>query len=337
MRWLTRLAALYFAWIWASGIVLTTFERTSSNRDLVLYYRAAQNASAGRALYQSRPDYGPDSKPFEYLYPPPFAALIAPLSRLSWLQFARAWTAMLVAAFFAYAAVLMRLSGRRDAWSWLIALAAIVLFPGSYRALGLGQIDPLLWLCVGASALFAGKPTSGALLGAASLVKIYSFWPLLALRRDEGRAQMWRGALFVGAAGLALGALVCGPSSYLQWARAVLPEASQGTFNPDNVSLAMAGLRAAQTLGWHYAGGPLVGAPKLWLSAFAIAGPLAAIGLTRRLDARARIALVSCAAAWCAPLCWTTYLPLALVPLALGLRAVARRIQGELKQGSFTN
>ena len=321
-RWLIRLAALYFVWIWASGIVLTTFERTSSNRDLVLYYRAAQDAAVGRTLYQLRPDYGPDSKPFEYLYPPPFAALIAPLSRLNWIEFARLWTAMLVAAFFAYAAVLMRLSGRRDAWSWLIALASIVLFPGSYRALGLGQIDPLLWLGVGASALFAGREASGALLGAASLVKIYSFWPLLSVRPNEGRARMWRGALIVGAAGLAMGAWVCGPSSYVEWARAVLPEASQGTFNPDNISLAMAGLRAAQMLGWHYAGGPLTGAPKLWLSAFAIIGPLATIALTRRLDARARIALVSCAAAWCAPLCWTTYLPLALVPLTLGLKFI---------------
>ena len=325
-KWGLRAAALAVVLSWAVGFVPSALSRTDKQRDLVLYHRAANDVLAGRPLYTPRPDYGPDSKPFEYLYPPPFAAAIAPLGHLDWLPFARGWTAALVAACGFYAFCLMRLSGRRDAWSWAIALAGLTLFPGADRAVSLGQIDPLLWCVMGASVELANArgTLSGALLGLASLIKIYSFWPLLALNKTE-RPSLWRGALLVGVVGLVLGAVVCGPNSYLMWARTVLPEASQGTFNSDNYSLSMAGLRAARFLGWNYAGGPLTGLPKLWLSGFAIAGPLLAIWATRRFDVRWRLALVGCAAAWCAPLCWSTYLPLALVPLALGIREVMAR------------
>ena len=292
---------------------------------MVLYYVAAGNVNAGRSLYTRRPNYGPDSKPFEYLYPPPFAALISPLGRLPWLTFARGWTLGLVACFVAFAFCLARLSGRADLWGFVFWLAALRLWPGSYRALALGQIDPLLWLLSAASvwtlALGNRKPRAlgGALLGAASLIKIYAAWPLFSVKSGQGRASIWGGALLTGALGFGLGAWYCGLDAYAQWARAVLPIAGQGTFNPDNYSLTMGVLRAAQTLGWHYAGGPLTGWPKLWLSGAAIGGPLATLWLTRRLDLRWRVALITVAAAWCAPLCWSTYLPLALVPVALAV------------------
>ncbi len=325
-KWALRLAALWVVYGWAFHTVPPVWNRTDSRRDLVLYYLAARSVNASAPLYQARPDYGPDSKPFEYLYPPPFAALIAPLGRLQWLAFARLWTAVLVASFLGYAFGLMRIAGYRDVGSFGIALALVTLCFGAKRALALGQIDPFLWCVFGASVWTANKRPfwSGALLGLAGLIKIYSVWPLFALPKTE-RAAFWRGALMVGVAGFALGAVVCGFGSYVQWARAVLPEAAQGTFNPDNYSLSMAGLRAARALGWNYAGGPLTGLPKWWLSFAAIAGPLFTIWATRKLSTRWKLALVGCAAAWCAPLCWSTYLPLALVPLALGWSEIARR------------
>lgn len=325
-KWTLRLGALAVVALWLGQFVPAAIARTDTQRDMILYYNAARATLENRPLYTPRPHYGPDSKPFDYLYPPPFAAAIAPMGKLSWLSFARLWTTALLVSCLIYAFCLMHLSGRRDVWSFAIALAALILFPGANRAVSLGQIDPFLWCVFGASVGVAtSRPSlSGTLLGVASSIKIYSIWPLLALKRSEF-LPFWRGAALVGVAGIALGALVCGPRSYLEWAHAVLPVAAQGTFNPDNFSLGMAGLRAAQLLGWHYAGGPLTGFPKWWLSGFAILGPLLAVAATRRLDVRWRLTLVGCAAAWCAPLCWSTYLPLALVPLALTWRTVARR------------
>lgn len=321
--WLARLMSLALVGLWIQQSAIPTYYRADRQRDMVLYFRAARNVNAHRSLYTARPDYGPSSKPFEYLYPPPFAAAIAPLGRLPWLTFAKVWTIGLIASFLGFALCLSLLGGRFGAWSFLGWLALICVFPGASRALSLGQIDPLLWflsaLGVWTIALRAKQPraASGAVLGVASLIKIYAAWPLFAVGKDEGRAQIWGGAVVVGALGLILGALVCGFDSYAQWAHAVLPIAGQGTFNPDNYSFSMGVLRVAQGLGWHYAGAPLVGLPKLWLSSAAIAGPLITLLLTRRSPLRWRVALITIAAAWCAPLCWSTYLPLILVIVAL--------------------
>lgn len=323
LRWVVRLLALWLVAVWITQLVIPIFTFTNTRRDMVLYYQAARAVNAGAPLYTPRPNYGPDSKPFEYLYPPPFAAVIAPLGHLSWLSFALLWRIGLVLSFVGYALCLTALCERRDGWTFAVWLAILGMFPGTFRALALGQIDPLLWFLGAlsvwavASSTVATRTASGAALGALSLVKIYGIWPLFALGKNEGRARVWGGATLVLALGLAWGAWRCGFDSYAQWAHTVLPVAGQGTFNPDNYSLSMGVLRAARALGWNYAGGPLVGLPKFWLSFAAVAGPLGTLILTRRLNARWRVALISCAAAWCAPLCWSTYLPLSLIVSAL--------------------
>ncbi len=320
LRWALRLAALWLVFLWITKSVIPAFGLVNTHRDMVLYYKAARAVNAGEPLYTLRPNYGPDSKPFEYLYPPPFAAVIAPLGHLSWHQFAALWRTGLVLAFVGYALCLTALCGRRDVWTFIIWLAALRLCAGTFRAMALGQVDPFLWL-LGALSVWGaagiGRVGSGAALGAASLVKIYGVWPLLTIGKGEGRARIWSGAAVVLTLGLAWGAWRCGLDSYAQWAHAVLPIAGQGTFNTDNYSFSMGVLRAARWLGWDYAGGPLTGVPKLWLSFAAVAGPLGALLLSRRLNVRWRVALVSCVAAWCAPLCWSTYLPLGLLLVAL--------------------
>ena len=342
LLWPARVLALILIALWIQRSAIPTFYRTDQQRDMVLYYQAARNVNAGRALYTARPGYGPDSKPFEYLYPPPFAAFIAPMGALPWLMFARVWTIGLIASFLGFAWCLCALSERPNAWNFVGWLALLCVFPGAARALSLGQVDPLLWFLSALSVWAVGLSKSarwdksarlgvwkrvvgGVVLGAASLIKIYAAWPLFSIKQNEGRAPVWCGALAVGALGFALGALVCGFDSYAQWARAVLPIAGQGTFNPDNYSFSMGVLRAAQGFGWHYAGGPLVGLPKAWLNVAAVGGPLLALCLTRHLSLRPRVALITVAAAWCAPLCWSTYLPLALIPLALAVAAWRNR------------
>ena len=324
-RWALRLAAAWLLFLWITRAVLPAWALRDTRRDMVLYYQAARAVDAGAPLYTPRPNYGPDSKPFEYLYPPPFAAFIAPLGRTSWPTFVSLWRAGLLLSFVGYALCLSALCGRRDVWMCALWLGILGLWPGTFRALALGQIDPLLWLLGGLSVWGARAATGterwknrscGVALGASSLVKIYGVWPLLTIGR-EARARVWATAALVLALGLAWGVGRCGLDSYAQWARAVLPVAGQGTFNPDNYSFSMGVLRAARALGWNYAGGPLTGWPKAWLSCAAIAGPLSALLAVRKLEVRWRVALVSCAAAWCAPLCWSTYLPLALLVVAL--------------------
>ena len=335
LRWTLRMAALYLVFGWITRAVLPAWALTDTRRDMVLYYRAARAVDAGASLYTPRPHYGPDSKPFEYLYPPPFAAVIAPLGRVSWPAFVTIWRTGLLLSFVGYALCLTALCGRRDLWAFAAWLGVLYGCPGTFRALALGQVDPLLWFLGGLSVWGATAATgahvvSGAALGASSLVKIYGVWPLLALGKRENRKRAWGAAALVMIAGLAWGAWRCGLDSYAQWAHAVLPIAGQGTFNPDNYSFSMGVLRAARALGWNYAGGPLTGLPKMWLSFAAVAGPLSALWASRRLDARWRVAIVSCAAAWCAPLCWSTYLPLALLILALAWAQAETQAQAYL-------
>lgn len=329
LRWALRLTALWLVFLWVTKSVIPAFALTNTHRDMVLYYQAARAVNAGEPLYTPRPNYGPDSKPFEYLYPPPFAAAIAPLGHLSWLDFVTLWRSALVLAFVGYAVCLSALCGRRDFWTFIIWLAVLYKCPGTFRSLALGQVDPLLWFLGALSVLGVANQTaatrasrwarlgSGVALGAASLVKIYGVWPLLSINKGEARRQIWGGALAVAALGLALGVWLCGLDSYSQWAHAVLPVAGQGTFNSDNYSFSLGVLRVARWAGWNYAGGPLTGLPKIWLSFAAIAGPLLTLLGSRRLNVRWRVALVSCVAAWCAPLCWSTYLPLGLLVVAL--------------------
>lgn len=322
LRWILRLIALGLVSLWATQLVIPVFRVTDTRRDMVLYYQAARTVNAGQPLYTPRPNYGPDSKPFEYLYPPPFAAFIAPLGHLSWLSFAALWRVGLVISMLGYALCLTALCERRDGWTFVLWLALLVPFPGVFRALALGQVDPFLWLLGGLSVWAAGaslktRAVSGVCLGLLGLVKIYGVWPLLAMGKAEGRKRVWGAAVAALTLGFALGAWRCGLDSYAQWAHAVLPVAGQGTFNSDNYSFSMGVLRIARLAGWEYQGGPLNGLPKLWLSFAAIAGPLLTLLLTRRLSVRWRVALVSCVAAWCAPLCWSTYLPLGLLVVAL--------------------
>lgn len=298
--------------------------RTDQERDLIIYYHAAQSVRGGHLPYIPNPDYGPDRKPFDYLYPPPFAAVIAPSGGLPWLVWSRAWLLMLMLAWWVYAACLVVLAGYPlRPLNLCLGGLALFLSPGSTYAVGLGQVDALLWCAFGLalvglqSGKSGGRIGAGWLLGCATLVKIYSFWTLFALRERGSRVQVGTGALLALLIGIGVGALVCGLASYGTWAHLVLPVAGQGTFNADNVSLSMGVLRIARLVGWHYASGPLPPLAKAWLSAAAFLGPLGALWATRKTEETWRMALVGAAAAWCAPLCWTSYVPLALTALAL--------------------
>ena len=319
-RALTLLAILHCAFHLAVFFP-RNWSRADRERDVVNYYIGARAALEGHKLYHPPSNFGPDSTHFHYIYLPPFAALVSPLGHLDFPTFARAWSVLLWAGFWIYAWCLAVLAvGPRARWRHvLIAGLAIGVLRGSIESLALGQIDSVLWALFGLG-LVGIAPGVSLALGAAT--KMFLGWPLLVTIRNEGKGVLAQ-AVATSLALFVLGGLVCGFDSYRAWSREIAPMLEQGTFNPSNYSLSMAGLRLARVAGWNYEGGPLGVWPRLWLSAMSFAGSTAMWWATRRCRPAMQSALVGVAAVACAPTCWSTYLPLALAPVALWWRQIA--------------
>jgi hypothetical protein len=285
--------------------------------DRTVYYLAARAVHRGEPLYRPIPDYGPHKRPDVYLYPPPFSAFLSPVALLPFQWYSRLWYMLLVVAYWVYAVCLARLAtGRIALPEVLVAGLALAVWPGAYWAMSLGQVDPLLWALFGVA--LAAPAARGVALAAAALVKLYAAWPLAASALRDGRCVFVPAAALV-AASLALGWVACGGHAYVEWARIVLPIVGQGTFNPDNVSLSMLSLRLACLLGWDYRPGPLPQPIRLYLTFWAVAGPAAVWWITRRRSPAFQYAAVGLAGALFSPLCWSSYLPLALGLVAVWL------------------
>jgi len=294
------------------------WQRTDTRRDLAVYYYAARRVIEDKPLYRPWPDYNLDVFPNRYLYPPPFAAAIAPLGHLSFVWFARVWYLVLLVAFWIYAWSLARLAhpggNRRETIHAVLIAGMILAFcPESNGAMSVGNAEPILWALFG---LGLTTRLRGAAFAAGALVKIHPLWPLLLASRYEG-ARVLRPAAAVLLVGIIGSWLVCGSEAWLAWWPAVSPVVSQGSFTEGNVSLSFLGLRLARLLGWEYAGGPLPVGARLYLSVMAIAGPLGVAWLLRREQSLTQYAWVALAAMLFAPLCWTLYLPLLLAPAAV--------------------
>jgi hypothetical protein len=288
-------------------------------------YTAAERVRTGEPLYWAWPEYGPHVHttvgppypPERHPYPPFLASALAPATSLPYVTFAQLWYIPLIVAFWVYAWSLARLALERvDVWSVLIAGQMLTLFPGTYRALSLGQIDPVLWALFGVALVVPAL--RGAALAASAAVKLYAGWPLLyALRREGTRVLLPAAAVFL--VGFVMSGTMLGYDILYTWARHMLPVVSQGSFNADNVSLSFAGLRLARVLGWDYVPGPLPVTARVYLTILGIGAPLVVGWLTRRRYAIMQYACVGTAAVLFAPLCWSSYLPLLLVPAAVWL------------------
>lgn len=331
---LVAVSALYLAylgelayWLWVNA---------ARRDDMLRYYIIGNRALSGLPLYWPWPDYGPHIMTpghryphNRYPYPPFFIATLAPLAKLPVATFARVWYVVLYAGFFAYAASLARLAtGRITLGRLVVAAAVLAATPGAQLALMVANVEPVLWALFGLALAFSWARGFGFM--ASAMVKLYGAWPLLVATSREG----W-GVLRGAAVALGLGSLVCavvlGPAVFvnglLDWARYMVPVVGQGTFMVDrvhggaNVSLSFAGLRVARSFGWEYQPGPLPGWARLYLTLLGIGAPLLCAWLTRRIENSVlRYGLVTIAAVLFAPLCWTTYLPLLLAPLAVAVR-----------------
>ena len=286
--------------------------RTDQDRDMVIYYHAAQAASAHQDLYEAWPEYTPYMKPSRYFYAPPFAAVTAPLGRLSWQAFCYIWYALMLAAFWTFAFALSRLSGGR--FTPLVCGLLVAIWPNTYFAFSIGQADVFMWALL-ASATACGR-YRGALLAVAAIIKPIVLLPMLVvLWRDRKQVIPATGTITLA---LLVGALVCGLRSYGMWITEALPVPSRGTFDPDNISISFAVLRIVGYHAWAH----------IWLSLAALSGPCVAIYATRRKSVELQFAVVTIVSMICAPICWTSYLVVGLIPLAI----IARTWPSDKKQ-----
>lgn len=298
------------------------WQRTDLDRDVPVYHLAALASAEGKPLYYPHPGVGPRVPYWEgytikhwYLYPPHFAASLAPMATaFGYEEFARLWYLPLLLAFWIYSACLCHLAtGQASLKNILIAGLILALTPGSMRAMSLGNIDPIMYALFGL-ALVTNRP--GIPLALSTVIKPYTIY-FLALSSWHNGRRTWLPALVVMSIVFTFGILTSGFEAYLDWFRYTLPALSQGSFFLPNISLSFLLLRLACWLGWECPIGPLPFWPQACFTVISIAAPAATIWLTRKLQDKLQFALVTVAAVFFSPYCLITYLPLALAPLAI--------------------
>jgi hypothetical protein len=294
--------------------------------DVDVYALAAQHVRLHQPLYPLMP-YGDlraaDGSYLPFLYPPPYAAAVAPLGALPRYLIVRILYFVTFLAFWAYAATLGRLAtGRWTERGMFGAGLILTCVPGAYFNLIAGQAEPLLWLGFSLALL---TPARGALLAASCLVKPFAAWPLaLAVVREPRRVLPQ--AVVTLLLGLVIGGLVCGWGSYHEWLAYTPDRMYRVIFYYRNISLSLLPLRA---LGWQSL--PTWG--RLFLWGMYVLGPGLLGWVNRKRPLPLQLAWVGAAAILFAPFSRDYYLPLLLVPLALELRPYVDGLWGNTVDG----
>jgi hypothetical protein len=263
--------------------------RDAADTDVPAFYRAAAHVVAHEPLYDEgiRHVQGTTAT---YIYPPPFAVLIAPLSRLGPARFQVAWYVGILLAFWLYAAALARLAaGALTAGGVFLSGVILQLCPGTSVTMSFGNADLLVWgLCA-----LALKPPGGRLAGVAASFKVFPAWMLLTKRGADALAGVVAAAVLVGASALVVG--VAGVTDWIRVAGVVAPGADW----PTNVSL-------PHLVGYHGKAAPL----------FACVGAPLTAWLMRRRSRELAGAVVLVVAVFLSPICWWHYAPMLLMPFA---------------------
>jgi hypothetical protein len=274
--------------------------------DFRIYQRAAARAARGVTPYESCA-HAPEAPPGCLLYPPPFAAAIAPAGHLSPAGFQKGAYLVLLLAFWAYAAGLVKLSlGRVGASETLIAGVALFVTPGLNITMSLGNLDLVVW------ALVAWGLTADAAFPLLVVAAAFKIWPVVSLAvLVAAKPARLRPVIFTTVLLFAAAVAILGASSFRDWRELAVPGLQAGTLRITNVSvvaiLGRLGIALPAPLRMAL---PAAGALAIWLA------------LPKRNE-RLRASLCGIAAMICAPICWWKYAPILLIPLAIwisGLR-----------------
>jgi hypothetical protein len=210
--WLIRLIELGLLGAAVLGAVVglarkvPIFTRFSDAVDFAFYYQAAAALRGGESPY---------TEPF-YIYPPFLAAVLAPLTALSLPGATLVWFLINIAIAVVIVWLFVRLTGL-EGWGVAAAALAVVLFPSTYDTILLGQVNLIIAACVMGALLASGSARSdragdvvaGALIGVATLIKLYPAALMLsyALRRRFAALASFS-AMLIG--GVLLGIVVSG-------------------------------------------------------------------------------------------------------------------------------
>ena len=284
------LALCTAAVVWSAGSTL--------GYDFKAYDAAAERLLNGERLYDPGVDVAGGFA--IYLYPPPFAVAIVPLSLIGGPAAIGIWTVAMIAAFVAGVAVLPV----RPTVRWLVLLLGAVDWPFLY-SVKLGQVGPILFLLFAIGWRWLDRPGPlGASIGLGALVKLQPgllvAWAVLTSR--------WR-AIAVAAAVIVIGAVVAtivgGIQPWLDYP-ALLGRVSSPLTTPHNFT---PGAIAFQ------AGVPLSVAGLIQIVA-TIAALVAVVIAARTANAGASYLVSVVASQLISPLLWDHYAMLLLLPVA---------------------
>lgn len=330
--------ALLIAFAAATGARLA---RRSNRGDLEVYYQVVQRVGQGQDLYHYRE--GPDpERPTAYIYPPPFALLFYPLTRLDFSFLRALWGALgvLLAARCLWLGWRLVWAGRPPPLSRSSALCfllgALVSIRFVWSDIGHGQVNLLVaWLTLEGIAAAEGEgprheERAGAWLAAAVVLKLTpAIVVALYLARGRGRLVAW--CLAWGLLFLWLPALVWGPGQNLDYlwrfASQVTPwNAEFHACVGNNAALPGALLRLL--VGSGDAGTPpeplLLGLPKEsvrpWLSLVSLGFLTATLYVVRARPIALALGIALAATPLISPVAWKPHLVVLILPGLLAAR-----------------
>ena len=202
-----------------------TFRQLPASTDFATYYLAGLQARDGLSPYDAAAlaarghDLGFEHEQFPFLYPPPFALAMQPLTRLSYPRARQAWVILVTLALFTALVMNGRLMRTQSASldlqspvSYWIVLAAFV--PAALNSTGIhndiraGSVATLLYLALVMVAWGAASRRAGWTAGGLAAAAVLKLTPVVALAwaawRGARRAVVGCMALLVLAGGLAV-------------------------------------------------------------------------------------------------------------------------------------
>lgn len=279
-------------------LAITAAAGSTLGYDFHAYDGAATRLLHGERLYDPAVDVAGGFA--IYLYPPPFALVIVPISLVGGQAAVWIWTGLLVAAFLGGVALLPVSTTIR----WLVVVLGALDWPFLY-SIKLGQVGPILFLlfAVGWRALDRPVPL-GASIGLGTLVKVQPAL-LLAWAALTGRWRAIAVALGVIGGGALAALLVAGVEPWLDYPT-LLGRVSSPLTTPHNFTPGAVAYQAGASI--EVAGAIQVAATVAALGAVALAARRSAP------DAAYLVAVV--ASQLVSPLLWDHYAMLLLLPVA---------------------
>lgn len=254
-----------------------------------------------------------------YLYPPAFAALLAPFTVLPNELVVRVWLLVMLAMMIGSLAIVYRVLGPPRAGELLCLVLLTITFLPVTATLQTGAMNPVLLLLLTlawAAWLEARDGMAGAAIGSAIAIKLIplAMVPYLLARRHF---RLLLAAAAAIAVGLALGLAVTSPAHTVHYFRDMLPHLSAGSGYRENESLSgLASRLCAPATAEAGGNGGWCGRLVAWPAMAAVVG-LVLLAVRPRRRSGLEFGLAVCALPLVSSVTWGFHLVILLLPIAL--------------------